>query len=327
MNGLLNVTTKILAFGDSAVSSNPRLKFVDWYRDMAGTPVADPQSESHSIAPGGSKVVFDGVFASGVDGTTAFDLELSSLDASRYRMTWSGGTDPAFRTGRSLALNGVAVTLTANPNATLTVTTPTPQFASVAVGDEVFIPHTTTGDAANVISVLNAGRWTVLGKASNSSITLVKPVGFDFEGVTQTVTLSDNAQFRAYSATGLQIGDSVDISAGFALATRKIYTVEAVTDTFIEFISTTPIAEESGIIPTASGIAFFTSNKSFVYVEANQECAVRVNGDTGNFQRLSPPDPSNALAPAQYMRRGPTWSMTIVNLSAVTVDVTVIHCE
>jgi hypothetical protein len=301
---------------------------VDWYRDQSGTPVTDPQSESHTLAPGGSKVVFDGSVVSAIDGTTEFDLELSSLDASRYRISWVGGTNPVFRTSRGLTLDGIVVTMTANANATLSVSVPAgPDFTSVVVGDEVFIPHTTTGDTANVISVLNAGRWQVLGKASATSITLARPVGTDFEGVSQTVELTDNDQFRAYSAAGLQIGDSVDLSGGFSLSARKVYEIVAVTNSFIEIMSTSPLANESSVVPTASGMVFFTSNKSFVYIEANQECAVRVNGDTGNYQRLSPPDASNTLSPGQYMRRGPTWSLTMVNLSAVNVDITIIHCE
>jgi len=328
MQGLLNVITKIVAFGDSAVSSNPRFKFFDWYRDQSGTPVSDPQSESHSIAPGASKTIFDGTFASTIDGTSTFSLTLSTLDPSRYRISWTNGTAPGWRTARNLTLTGVTVTFTVNSNGTVTVTVPVgPDFTAVQVGDEVFIPHTTTGDAANVISVLNAGFWTVLGKSSNTSITLVRPVGQDFEATSQSVALTSNSQLRAYTSTGLQVGDSVSISAGFSLPARRTFEVLALTDTFLEFISTTALASETGILPGAAGMVFFTTNKTFVYVEANQECSVRVNGDTGNYQRLSPPDASNALSPAQYMRRGPTWSLTIVNLASVAVDVTVLHCE
>jgi hypothetical protein len=328
MDGYLSVTTKIIAFADSASGSNPRLKWFDWLRDIPGAPVADPKSEGHIIAPGSSKVIFDGVRATTTDGTTAFALTLSPLDPSRYRFTWTGGTNPGLRTGRNLTLNGVAITFTANINATLTASVPAgPDFTAVQVGDIVFVPHTSTGDAANVISDINAGYWVVLGKASSTSITLVRPSGEDFQGATETVTLTANSQFRAYSTSGVQVDDHVDVSAGFGLATRKAYQIVAATDTFFEVISTTPLAAESGILPGATGMLFYTDNKSFVYIEADQECAVRVNGDLGNYQRLSPVDPSDASKPAQYMKRGPTWSLTIVNLAAVPVNVTVIHCE
>ena len=328
MDAYLNVSTKILAFTDSEISSNPRLKNVDWYRDISGMPVADPRSEAHSIAPGASKTIFDGTFASTIDGTTAFGLSLSTIDPSRYRLTHSAGTVPGIRTGRALTLNTIAVTFTVNTNATMTVSIPAgPDFTAVQVGDGVFVPHTTTGDASSPVSVLNAGYWEVLAKASSVNITLVRPSGTDFEGITQTVTLTANSQFRAYSAAGVQIGDSVDITAGFTLSTRKTFEVVAATDLFVEIISTTALAAQAGILPTATGLVFFSTNKTFLYIEANQECSVRVNGDTGNFQRLSPPDASNASWPAQYMRRGPTWLLSIVNLSPTTVNVLVVHAE
>lgn len=325
----INVTTKILAFSDlGEVTSNPRLKHVDWLRDMTGMPANDPQSLVYTLAPGTSKEVYNGTVASTVDGTTAFDLSLSTLGASRYRLTHSSGTNPGFRVGRNLLLNGVTLTFTVNSNGTVSLSIPAgPDFASVVVGDSVFIPHTTTGDASSPVSVLNAGYWEVLGKLSSTSIVLVRPASQDFEGTSQVVALTNSNQIRAYSAAGLQSGDSVDISAGFSVPARKTFSIDTVTDSFIEFISTSPLAAQSGIIPGAAGIGFFSSNKSFVYVEANQECVVRVNGDTGNFQRLSPPDASNASWPAQYMRRGPTWSLTLVNLSSKTLTATVIHSE
>jgi hypothetical protein len=328
MNGIFNLTTKLVAFGDPVASSNPRLKYVDWLRDISGVPVTDPQSESHTIAPGGSKTVFDGTMASTIDGTTAFSLALSTVDGSTYRLTHTGGTAPGFRTGRALALNGVSVTITVNSNSTVTMSVPVgPDFAALQVSDEVFIPHTTTGDTANVISVLNAGYWVVLGKSSNTSITLMRPTGQDFEAVSQTVTLTSNNQIRGFSATGLRVGDHIDISAGFALPARKTFELTEVNDLFVEFVCTTPLAAESGVLPGASGLTFFSESKVLVYVEASQECAVRVNGDTTNRTRLSPLDPANASSPAPYLCCGPHWSLVLVNLSAVDLNVTVIHCE
>lgn len=328
MSAFLNVTTKILAYGDSEASSNPRLKHADWLRNITGVLVSNPQSHAHSIAPGSSETIFDATLASTIDGTTAFDIALSTLDASRYRITHTAGTAPGFRTGRSLTLSGIAVTFTVNSNATMTVSLGSGSgFTPVQVGDDIFIPHTTTGDTANVVSVLNAGFWRVLGKTSNTNITLIRPTGQDFEGVTQTVTLSSNAQFRAFSQAGLQVGDSLDITSGFSTSTRKTFKVLTVTDVFVEFLSTTPLPSESGVLPTATGMQFFSHAKSFLYIEGNQECAVRVNGDTTNTHRLSPADASDANSVAQYMRRGPTWSLTVVNLSPVTLSVTVIDCE
>jgi len=328
MQAKLNVTLKVLAYSDPQVSNNPRLRSVDWLRDISGQDVNNPKSEAFSIPCGGSVTVFDGTRALSTGPSSAFDLSLLSVDAaSRYRLAWTGGTNPVFRTGRSLAMSGVQLTFTVASNGTVTVVANSVVFGAVQTGDEVFVPHTTTGDAANAIDVINAGYWVVLSKTDNSTLVLVRPSGQDFEAVSETVTLTSNGQFVAYSAAGVQVGDSVDITAGFSISAQRTFEILAVTDTFIEFVSTTPIPDESGITPGASGLSIYYSSKVFLYVESTQEIVVRANGDTGNTQRVSAFDSSDAQKPGIYMRRGPTWALTLVNRSATAAEVIVIHAE
>ena len=271
MDATLNVVTKILAYADQQVNSQPRLRFVDWVRDISGIPVRDPLSSGHQVAGQTAVTIFNGTRATTLDGTTAFSVALLPLtESNRYRFTWTGGTNPTLRTGRGLTPTGILLTLTVNPNATLTVVAASPLFGSVLVGDEVFIPHTTTGDAANVFSVLNAGYWQVLSVTSTTQITLVRPAGQDFEGASEAVTPASNSQLRAYSAAGVLIGDSADITAGFNLGTRKTFDVLAVTDAFFEVLSTTPLATESGITPGATGLVFFSDTT------AGNNVAVRI---------------------------------------------------
>lgn len=327
MNGILNVSTKIVAFADPQVSSQPRLKFFDWYRDLSGITVRDPKSEGHILQAGESKTIFDGTRSTTIDGTTAFSVVLSPLDPSRYRFTHTGGTSPGLRTSRSLTPTGIALTFAVNANATVTLTAASSLFGSVVAGDLIFIPHTTTGDAANVISVLNAGYWQVLSKTDNQNLVLIRLAGADFEAQNEVATPTSNSQVVAYGPTGVQIGDHVDINAGFNNATRQTYEIVAVTDTFFEVISTTPLPAEAGILPAAIGMIFYTDNKIFLYIEANQEIAVRTNGDTGNSQRIQPVEPNEPGKVGIYMRRGPTWSLVLVNRSSTAADVTVIHGE
>jgi len=325
MQATLNFTAKIVAFGDAQVSSNPRLRFLDWTRDVSGVAVTDPKIEAHRIEPGQALSIFTGVRPTTIDGTTAFGLALLAVEnASTYRITHTGGANPGLRTGRSIAASGVALTFTVNANATMTLSAASAIFGSVVIGDHVFIPHTTTGDAANVISVLNAGYWTVLGVTSSQVITLVRPTGQGFEGIGEVVSPVSNSQLRIYSAAGVQIGDRLDISAGFSTPAWQIFEVTAVTDLFIEFVSTTPLATETAIVPGAAGMSFYTEAKSLLYIEASQEVVPRVNGDTGNFQRTTPFDPSDSTKPGFYARHGPTWSLVIFNRSAVAADVTVL---
>lgn len=328
MNAILNVTTKILAYADEQATSNPRLRFVDWLRDVSGVPVRDPKSEAHQVPAGQTLTIFDTTRATTLDSTTAFGIALlPTTDATRYRITWTGGTNPTLRTGRSLTPNGIVVTLTVNPNATLSVSAASSLFGSVVAGDQVFLPNTTTGDATSPFSVLNSGYWVVLSKTDVQNIVLVRPPGQDFEGVSEVVTPTANSQLRAYSSSGVQIGDSVDITAGFSQATQLTFDIVAVTDLFVEIQSTLPLPTESGILPGATGMVFYVETKSFLYVEAQAEIIIRLNGDTGNTQRVQSTDPSDLAKPGQYMKRGPVWSLVLFNRGTQPVDVTVIHAE
>ena len=119
----LNLALKLIAYGDEQVNSNPRLRFVDWLRDMSGIPVKDPRTESHRIEVGEARTIFDGSRATTVASDTTFDLALLPIDGgSRYRITWTGGTDPTLRTGHPLESEGVAFTFQVNANQTVTVT-------------------------------------------------------------------------------------------------------------------------------------------------------------------------------------------------------------
>lgn len=327
MDAILNVVAKLLAFSDSTNNSNPRLRHVDWTRDLSGISVRDPRSQAYEILPGSSLTVFNGTRATTLDGTTAFSVTLLPINgsASQYRFTFTGGTNPTLRTGRNIAASGVIFTMTANANATLGVHASASIFGSIVPGDSVFIPNTTTGDSANVFSVLNSGYWQVLAVASGTDITLVRPVGQAFSGASETQTPVANSQFRAYSAAGVQIGDSVDINAGFNVGTRKVFEVVNVTDAFFEVVSSAPLALEAGILPGATGMVFYSDSKQFLYIEADQEVAVQLNGDTGQTQRVSPVDPSDPTRPGVYFKHGPTWSLTLVNRSVSLVNVIIIH--
>jgi hypothetical protein len=325
MKAILNVTTKIVAFADQQVSSNPRLKYADWLRDISGIDVHDPKTEGHEVAAGDTLTVFNGVRTTYIDGTTSFTSSLSPLDPSRYRFTWGSGTNPVLRTGRSLTLNGIVVTVTVLSNATVKFTVPAgPDFTNVQVGDTVLIPGVATGDSANVFSSLNVGYWTVLAKTNSLNIICSRPSGTDFEAIGEAVTLSSNAQFSAFSTAGVQVGDSVDISAGFSIPTRRTFEVVAVTDTYFEVISTTPLAAETAT-PTATGMVFYTNGKNFLYMEANQDCVVRLNGSSDNSQRIVSIDPSNPDHPGVYMKWGPVWSLVVVNVTTSPLSISIIH--
>jgi hypothetical protein len=222
------------------------------------------------------------------------------------------------------------VTMTVLANQTMNVAVPAlsaHDFTGVVVGDTVFLPGISTGDISSPFSVLNAGFWQVLAVISTIRIVLGRLPGVNFSGTTETQTPTTNLQLQAYSTAGVQAGDVVDISNGFPLSLEKSFTIDVVTSTFFEIVSTMPLPLVTGNIPGISGIVFYFDAKSFLYVEADQEAAVQVNGDGGQSNRLSPIEPNNTDLPGIYMKRGATWSLSIVNRSTTTLNVVCIHAK
>jgi len=327
MNAVFRHLIKIIAYGDSAANDNPQRRFVDWTHEQSGLIVENPTSRGYAVDPSATLSIFNGVRTTLTDATSQFSLEENVANRGIYRLTWTSGTNPVFRTDRNLALSGSTVTTTVNSNGSVTMQIDVGSFAGVAPGDTLFIPGQLTGDSASPFNFLNVGFWQVMAVQSTTQIQLTRLAGEVFTGVSESVTLTSDAQLIAFSADGVQPGDKLAISAGFAIGTQKTYELQRVTSTWIEFASTSPLATETGILPDATGLQFYTSSKRFVHIEADQECVVRMNGDTGDYQRLSPSTAADPASVAYLTKIGPTWSMEVVNKSTQTLNLTVISTE
>lgn len=322
MDGFLTITNRALAFSDVEATSQPQLKEFDWtYTGAKALPCQDPKSHGGKIPAGGSQIVFDGSRATTLDGTTAFGVALSPLDAgTRYRFSWTGGTNPSLRTDRGLTLSGQTATVAVNADSTVNLTLGGGTFAGVIAGDTVLIPGVGTGDAANVFSEVNVGFWVVIAAISATNLQLARPAGASFSATGETVTLASNAQLRAYSADGVQAGDSAQISAGFAPASRRTYVVDVVTSTYFEVVSTAAIATEAGVLPGAAGLVFYTDGKRFLRVEVDQEAIVRVNADTSDNNWISPFQPGDRRQMGEFEKTGPVYKLVVVNKSSVVLN-------
>jgi hypothetical protein len=327
MSATLSLYSLTLAHGDATANNNPSLRFVDWKRQLSAVAVENPKTEALKIAPGVEKLIFDGTRSTSLDGSTAFDLTLSPLAPDRYRLTHSGGTNPVLRVDRALDLSTIALTMTALANGSLQVVagSGTP-FTAVQVGDEVLIPGSKTGDGSSPFNVSNQGRWLVIGSAP-ANLTLVRPGGEDFEGLSEVVTPAAAAEFQAYGSAGVQVGDKLRLSAGFNPAALKTYEIVAVSSKYLEVLSSAPLAPQAGVVPGISGLQIYTSGKRFLRIEADQACVVRANGDTGSTQEIEPWSPGDPEGVGEYVKVGPCWSLKIFNRSGSTLNVTIISAE
>lgn len=325
--GTLNRTLHVLAWEDLASNNNPQRRPVDWRRSLQSIPVNKAQTRPVSIDPSSEVTIFDGTRVLTHDGTTQYTLSLSTLSSTRYRLAWTGvGTAPGFRTDRGLTLSAGSVTITLNANQTVTVThTGGAVFGAVQVGDTVFIPGTTTGDAA-LFDALNEGLWTVLAAAA-ASLTLARPAGAIFSGKTETVAIAANTQFIAYSSTGVQVGDTLDITAGFATSTRRSYRVVAVTSRHVEFTSTLPLAAEATIIPGVNGIKLYSAAVRYVFIETDQELALKFNGASDESVRVEPIVAGDPNQVGIFDKWGTAYSLVIKNRSTTRANLVVITAE
>ncbi len=322
----LNVQHTILAFDDKSQAGNPLLRFIDWTRRMLGIVVDNPRQDKYTIAAGGSTLIFDGTRTSAIDGTTQFSLTKNPILKSTYRFTFTAGTNPALRTDRALNLNTLVVTFTPNGDGTLTfsVAGGVNPLAAVQIGDSVFVPGVSTGDTAGPFSPSNEGAWTVLVNG-NSTAVLGRTGAFSGFGETKTVTAA--SQFVAYSATGILVGDKVDISAGFAAAVQGSYSITQVTPTWFEVTSAKGLPAQAGVIPTAASMQFYTSLKRWLRIEVDQEATVRYNGDTGSTNRISPLVPGDSDQRGWMEKFGPVFSLTLVNRASIPLKAVVQSAE
>lgn len=324
---ILDIYQQIVAYSDTARTNNPTKRHVDWHPEIVAMTVSNPLSESFEVLPGETVSPFSGTRSTAIDGTTAFAITYNSTK-ERYRITRTGGTAPAFRTDRGLALTGEEITVTINNNAVAVFTiSGAGVFTGTQVGDTVFVPNASTGDSANILSELNSGFWTVLAVTSKT-LTLRRRANEDFQGVAEVVTLTANAQIQAYSAAGVQIGDKLEITAGFSAVTQKTFEIAEVTPGWVEFTSGSSLPLETTIIPAAAGMTFYTKAKRYVRVETDQEAVVRFNGDSGNTNKVTPWVAGDATQVGWVEKIGLVHSLVIVNKSTTdTMNVMLITCE
>lgn len=328
-----NISSNHIIFGEDTVTSQPALKYVDWTQNFNGIQVSQPSSRQYELQPLESVTLFSGVRSLLIDVTTEFDLTLSSLSTSVYRMTNTAGTAPGFRTTRAVSVSGETITVTVNNNATAefalsAVSVPT--FSAVTAGDTLFLPDTTTGDSASPFNVLNVGFWVVLsvtnsGAGANRKLICRRLAGEAFVGVSEVVAVTANPQVKVFSSTGVQAGDTLKVLAGFSSVTRKSFIITTATDTWIEFTSGEPLPLESDVLPGVSGLTIYSSAKNFIRVEVDQESVLRLNSDTTDNMVLSPRSPGVATDVAHFELWGPVYQAVLVNKStSATLKATVI---
>lgn len=327
----LDISTSVVIYEDTVgLTNNPTKRAADFTRYMPGIASANALTVRYVVPAGQSQVIFSGVDATTIDGTTAFTTTLNPALVNTYRFTYVSGTLPGFRTDRGLNLSGASIATTINNNASMKLTKTGPgTFTGALVGDVLFIPGPTTGDSVGVFNTLNEGFWKVIAvNPSGGDITVVRLAGQSFQGVAETVTVTNQTQIQVYTSTGVQVNDSVIISAGFSSVTWGNYKITQVTPKFFEIVSTLPLALETSILPTATGLVFYNRAKKYVRIDSDQPISARCNADITDNNLITPVNLPDGSSLGFMEKLGLTYALTIVNKNPVAdASVLVVSCE
>jgi len=296
----LNMNIYLNCYEDEASSNNPSLNNFRWFRQLSGLAADRPISLSFTLAPGESRTLFDGTRSLLQDNTTQYQLLLKS--GNTYVLKHVGGTAPQFRTARMIGSDATTqVTVTSN-NSILTFASTGGTLLSliaggVIVGDEVLI--------GSQFAAGNRGRFKVIAITA-TSFTVENPSGVTESPVILGADFVN--QIRIYSASGVQVGDTLRIFGGFSIASQAAYEVTAVQDNLIEFFSSKSLPLET---VTTNEIAIYSAAKVIVYLETSKPLEVLTNGL--DSVKLSPLIRETVAVPGQLLRSDIIWSMSVEN--------------
>ena len=302
------------AYDDKHSSNNPSKNVFKWERSNSSF-CSSPEGYDFELAPGQTVTLFNGVYGLTQDNTTQYSIAPVLTNSNTYQLSWVGGTSPTFRTFRNTGANATTqVTVTVNgPVVTYTSTGGT-NFNlisnGVLVGDYVRI--------GTLVNVNNPGLsdWKIISLTA-TSFSVVNGAGVA-EG---PFTLGSGfaSQIDIYSAAGVQVGATVQISGGFSPVSQGTYLVTSVSDKFLQFSSLGILPTEGPI--TTESISVYSAAKTFVYLESDQHVTMAINGATGN-ELLPMPVQAGCCntPPALFMRMSIIYSMTVTNVSTNTAN-------
>jgi hypothetical protein len=305
----LNLFLHLNGYADTTPSNNPNLNLFKWSRDLQSLSVAKAKSEQLCLAPGESRSLFNGTRTLLQDNTTEYELSLKPASSNTYVLKHVGGTAPQFRTLRSTGTDATTeVSVTKNGNVLTFESTGGTPFdlitGGAVVGDEVKI--------GAGFAVSNQGTFKLLSRTAvsfsveNPSGAAEGPItlGVDFENV-----------IRIFSSSGVQVKDTLVISAGFSPVSQNSYEITAVTDSEIEFYSTYSLPEETVV---TDDITVYSQAKKLIYIESDGKAAILVNGAAQG--KIEPIISNGEAKPGMLLKTETVWSLQITNDSINTVN-------
>jgi hypothetical protein len=316
MQTKLNLLVSLRAYADSCSSQNPTLNYANWTRNLNGISVSSPISQAYSLAPQQTLSIFNGARTLTQSGSTQYSIAPKVNTTNTYILTNVAGTAPNFRTARTVggdATTQVQVTINGSQSTYTSIGGTAFNLISggCVVGDTVFIN-------SGIFAAGNQGNFTIISLTATS---------FTVENgsavaETQTLGAGYGTQIQIFSSTGVQVGDTLQISSGFSLISQNSFEITAVYPESLEFFSATSLPTESGI---TTQVAVYFAAKNLVYVESDQNTQVTINGASCGI--IAPWTTPNGNLPGQFMLKQSIFSLSLTNNSLNTANIYVLAVD
>jgi hypothetical protein len=142
-----------------------------------------------------------------------------------------------------------------------------------------------------------------------------------------SVAVTNNLQIQVFSSDRCQPGDTMEIFGGFASSAFHAYEVVAVAPRHVEFQTSIPIAPQTVLLGSAANLQVYSAAKRVLYVESDQDVAVRLNGDTADVVRVVPWEAGTDGQQGVLLLRGAVWRVVVVNKSITAANTMIITGE
>lgn len=316
----LNLIVHVNAYQDNCATNNPSQNNFKWNRDLQGVDISEPTSQSISLPAGQSVSLFSGTVSTSADNTTAWDIALKAGTSQTYRISRNSGAQPVFRTGRTSGADATTE-ITVTKNASLLTFASTGGIAldlivgGVVVGDDVRI--------GSLFSSVNRGKFKVLARTA-TSFTIENESGQAEGPITLGVGFAD--QISLFSAAGVQVGDKVDLVAGFSSTSFGTYEITDVSPSYIEIYSNEALPSETAVSNNPAALMIYRNAKSFVYIESDKKLEIKLDG-SATPNSLEPMNAGTSVVPGVFMSSSSMKSLEITNKSSETAKIFYVTAE
>jgi hypothetical protein len=119
----------------------------------------------------------------------------------------------------------------------------------------------------------------------------------------------------------VQAGYKFALTGTFSQVSQRTFVVSDATPQWIDFVSTTPLPDQSGLTYVPGTMVIYSESKIFVAIEVDQDTVVQFNADTSNNVVINPIKPGTKDLVGSFMKWGNAYACVVVNTSINPLNV------